>query len=430
MNLFKRLIFYSLIISSLILCKAAEAQDYDFEIPEEEETSKLEFNGNLDAIWGILRTNTASPIYGLQFFDQDKPGDYLSQYRLDFYFNGDYRYKQVGVTMRTFTQYTKEGPLELSFYELYGSLNLSPRLTFGVGKRRYNWGKGYAFNPVGYVDTEKDPENPDLALAGKSSLFLTYNRSFSSRLIQNLSLSAIVLPKEAEFLKKYSTFEDLSAALKLYVLTNNIDLDFMFYAGPNQTQSYGMDFSTNLRDNIEAHGEISYANNEEKNIIQDDVVQMTKVSGFSYLMGLRYLTTWNMTIIAEYYHNNSGLTKQEYQDYMAYLQNNLITGDADLIYATSSVMTSHFRSRNMMRDYLYIKASLPEPFKWLYSSVSIFTIYNLNDNSFIISPQIGYKPFTNSEILLWPSFLFGGDDSEYGSKLFKNKLEMWFRFYF
>jgi len=430
MNLLKRLILYSLIISSHILWKTAEAQDYDFEIPEEEEASKLEFNGNLDAIWGILKTNMGSPIYGLQFFGHDKPGEYLSQYHLDFYLNGDYRYKQVGFTMRTFSQYIKEGPLELSFYELYGSLNLSPRLTFGVGKHRYTWGKGYAFNPVGYVNTEKDPENPELALAGKISLYLKYNRSFSSGLIQNLSLSAIILQQEAHILDKYSKFKDLSAALKLYVLTNNIDLDFIFYAGPNQTQSFGMDFSTNLRENIEMHGEISYSNNEEKSIIQDDVVQMIKVSGFSYLMGLRYLTPWNMTIIAEYYHNNSGLTKQEYQDYQSYLRNNLITGDADLIFATRSVMTTHFRSKNMMRDYLYIKASQPEPFKWLYSSVSVFTIYNLNDNSFILSPQIGYKPFTNSEILLWPSFLFGGEDSEYGSKLFQNKLEMWFRFYF
>jgi len=235
---------------------------------------------------------------------------------------------------------------------------------------------------------------------------------------------------EAEILDKYSKFEDLSVALKLYVLTNNTDFDFMFYAGPNQTQSFGMDFSTNLRENIEMHGEISYSNNEEKNIIQDDVVQITKVSGFSYLIGLRYLTPWNMTIIAEYFHNNSGFTKQEYQDNQSYLRNNLITGDADLIYATRSVMTNHFRSKNMMRDYLYIKASQPEPFKWLYSSVSVFTIYNLNDNSFILSPQIAYKPFTNSEILFWPSFLFGSDDSEYGSKLFQNKLELWFRFYF
>ena len=430
MSLFKRLIYINLLISSPILWKTAEAQDYNFEIPEEEEVAKLEFNGNLDAKWGILQSNTTSPVYGLQLFGQDKPGDYLSQYRLDFYLNGDYRYKQVGFTMRTFSQYTKEGTLELSFYELYGSLNLSPRLTFGVGKRRYNWGKGYAFNPVGYVNTEKDPENPDLALAGKSSVYLNYNRSFSSGLIQNLSLSTIVLPEEAEILYKYSKLGDLSATVKLYMLTNNIDLDFMFYYGPNKIRRYGMDFSTNLRENIEVHGEVNYSNSEEMSVILNNTVQMNKVGGFSYLLGQRYLTAWNMTVIAEYYHNNNGLSRQEYQDYQAYLLTNLITGDADLINETLSVMTSSFHSKNLMRDYLYVKASLPEPFKWLYSSVSVFIIYNLNDNSFNLSPQIGYKPFTNSELLLWPSFLFGKDDSEYGSKHFRKKLEIWFRFHF
>jgi len=430
MRLSKRLIFYSLILSTLILWKTAVAQDYDFEIPEEEEAAKLEFSGNLDAIWGILRTNTASPIYGLQFFDQDKPDEYLSQYRLDFYFNGDYRYRQVGFTMRTFSQYTKEEPIDLSFFELYGSLNLSPRSTFSVGKRRYNWGKGYAFNPVGYVNTEKDPENPDLALAGKSSIYLKYNRSFSSELIQNLSLTTIVLPPEAEILDKYSNFDDLSAALKLYVLMNNIDLDFMFYAGQNQTRRYGMDFSTNLRENLEVHGEISYAKNDYIHLIQDSTVQMIKRDGFSYLLGLRYLNSLNITFIAEYYHNNSGLTHSEYKNYLDFLRNNLNSMDAELVSFSKSAMATSFRNKNPMQDYIYLKASLSEPFEWLYSSVSVFTIYNMNDNSFILSPQIGYKPFTNSEILFWPSIFLGDDNSEYGSKQFQSKVEMWFRFYF
>ena len=430
MSFFKRLIYYNLLISSSALWNTAKAQDYEFEIPAEEEGSKLEISGNLDAKWGILQSNSSSPVYGLQFFDQDKPGDYLSQYRLDFYLNGDYQYKQVGFTMRTFSQYTHEKTFALSFYELYGSLNLSPRFTFSVGKRRYNWGKGYAFNPVGYVNTEKDPENPDLALAGKSSVYLKYNRSIGSGFIQNLSLSAIVLPQEANILEKYSEFGDLSAAFKLYVLINNIDLDFMLDIGQDQMRRYGMDFSSNLRENIEIHGEVSYSNGEEMSIIKNNAVQMQEASGFSYLLGLRYLTSWNMTFIVEYYHNNNGLTSQEYRDYQEYLLNNLNTGDADLINETRSAMTSSFRSRNLMRDYIYVKASMPEPFKWLYSSISIFTIYNLNDNSFIISPQIAYKPFTNSEILFWPSFLFGKDNSEYGSKFFQKKLELWFRFHF
>jgi len=430
MSLSKRLVFYSLILFSILFWKTVQAQDYDFEIPEEEEASKLEINGNLDAKWGILRTNTGSPIYSLQFFGLDKPDEYLSQYRLDFYLNGDYRYKQVGFTMRTFSRYIKEEPLDLSFFELYGNLNLSPKLTMSVGKRRYNWGKGYAFNPVGYVNAEKDPENPDLALAGKSSLYLNYNRSFDSKLIQNFSLSTIILPQEAEILDKYSEFDGLSAALKLYLLTNNMDLDFMLYSGSNQTWRYGLDFSTNLRENVEVHGELSYSDNEEMSVIQSNTLQIEKSDGFSYLLGLRYLNTWNLTVIAEYYHNNRGLSKQEFQNYQAYLLNNFNTGEAEIINATRSLMTNSFRSKNLMQDYIYFKASLPEPFDWLYSSVSVFTIFNVNDNSFMLSLQISYKPFTNSEILLWPSVFFGNNDSEYGSKQVQSKLEMWFRFYF
>jgi len=430
MRLLKRVGFYSLILSFLILWKAAESQDYDFEIPAEEETAKLEFNGNLDAKWGILQTNTVSPFYGLQFFGQDKVDEYLSQYRLDFYLNGDYRLKQAGFTLRTFSQYTKEEPLDLSFFELYGSLNFSPRLSFSVGKRRYNWGKGYSFNPVGYVNAEKDPENPDLALAGKSSLYLKYNRSLNSSLIQNLSVTAIVLPQEAVILNKYSEFDALTEALKLYVLMGNVDLDFMFYSGPNQILRYGMDFSTNLRENLEVHGETSYAKNDYTYLIQDAQVQMSKTDGFSYLLGVRYLNSLNITFIAEYYHNNRGLTHSKYKNYLAFLEDNLDSMDDELISFSKSVIASNFRTKNLMRDYIYFKASLPEPFEWLYSSVSVFTIYNVNDNSFIFSPQIGYKPFTNSEILFWPSFFVGDDDSEYGSKQYQFKVETWFRFYF
>jgi hypothetical protein len=426
----KHIFFFSLILPILLFWGTAVAQDYEFDIPEEEETAIIEFSGNLDAIWGILQTNESSPFYGLQFFEQEKPAEFLSQYRLDFYFNGDYRYKQVGFTMRTFTQYTREEPIDLFLFELFGSLNLSPRLTLGIGKRRYNWGKGYAFNPVGYVNPEKDPENPDLAMTGKSSVFIKYNRSFTSGWIQNLSLSTIILPPEANILYKYADPENTSLAVKLYLLFQNIDLDIMAFTGKNQPHRLGMDFSTNLRENFEVHGEISYAKNDFTPVIENSLIRPSRRDGFSYLFGIRYLNSLNITFIAEYYHNNSGLTHSEYIDYLDLLRNNLNSSDPELISYSKSVLTTSLRTKNFMQDYVYFKASLPEPFEWLYSFVSIFTIYNINDNSFILSPQIGYRPFTNSEILFWPSLFLGDSNSEYGSKQFQNKVEMWFRFYF
>ena len=100
------------------------SQEYDFDIPQEED-AKIEFNGNLDAKWGMLQTRKSSPFFGLQFYDDPEKKDYLSQYRLDFYLDGVYRHKQVGLYMKTFYQYAREEPLSPSFYELFGSLNLS-----------------------------------------------------------------------------------------------------------------------------------------------------------------------------------------------------------------------------------------------------------------------------------------------------------------
>ncbi len=415
---------------NILFSGIAISQDYDFDIPEEEEEASIEFNGNLDAKWGILRARKESPLYRMNFFNTGNDDSYLSQNRLDFYFNGEYRHKQVGFLMKTFYQYTKEGPIDPTFFELYGSLNLTPRLSAGVGKRRYFWGKGYAFNPVGYVNTEKDPENPDLALAGIVSGYFNYNKSYESEWLQNMSFSGIVMPQEAEFNDKFSQADHTGIALKLYFLLRNIDIDFMMFQRQDEPQRYGFDFSTNIRTNLEIHGEVSYDKDDPKAFVQNNEILQKKISGTSYLFGLRYLTNLNTTIIAEYYRNNRGLNETEFTDVLNFLGNAMDSGDPEIVSQTRLDFTSRFQTRTFMRDYLYIKVSQPEPFSWLYSSIGAFTIYNLNDNSFTLSAQLGYKPFTNFEFLLWPTLFWGDGNSEYGSKQFETKVETWLRFFF
>jgi hypothetical protein len=410
------------------VCSSAFSQEYDFDIPEED--TKIEFSGNLDSKWGILQTRKSSPFFGLQFYDVPEKSNYLSRYRLDFYLNGEYRHKQIGFFMKTFYQYAKEEPLSPSFFELYGSLNLSPRFTMSIGKRRFNWGKGYAFNPAGYVNAEKDPENPDLALAGKSSVYFSYNRSFASGSLQNFSVGAILLPGEADINQKFVHADNIGAAFKLYFLMKNIDIDFMTAFKKNEPKQFGLDFSTNLKENVEIHSEFSYAHGENKYLIVDDFVSQQKIDGVSLLLGLRYLNRFNTTLIVEYYHNNSGLSKNEFSTYISYLQNTLDSDVPALINSAKLDMTTNFRSKTLMRDYLYVKLMQPEPFSWLYSSISMFTIFNLTDKSFLLSPQLSYKPYTNFEFLLWPVFFFGDNKTEYGSKQFKKKVEIWMRFYF
>jgi len=426
MRLIKKILLVALFSHSFT---SGFTQEYDFDIPEEEE-AKIEFNGNLDAKCGMLQTRKTSPFFGLQFYDVPEKSDYLSQNRLDFYLNGEYRHKQVGFFMKTFYQYAKEEPLSPSFFELYGSLNLSPRLSMSIGKRRFNWGKGYAFNPAGYVNAEKDPENPDLALAGKTSVYINYNRSFTSNLIQNFSVGAILLPPEAAINQKFASADKIGAAFKLYFFFRNIDIDFMTAFKKNEPQRFGVDFSANLRENVEIHSEISYAHGENKYLIVDDLVFQQKINGVSFLLGLRYLNRFNTTLIVEYYHNNSGQSKNEFASYVDYLQSSLESDIPEIINPAKLNMSTTFRSKTLMQDYLYVKLIQPEPFSWLYSSISMFSIFNLADKSFLISPQLSYKPYTNFEVLLWPVFFFGNNHAEYGSKQFKRKVEIWMRFYF
>jgi len=404
------------------------SQEYDFDIPEDE--AKLEFNGNLDAKWGMLQTQKSSPFYGLQFYDNSEKSDYLSQYRLDFYLDSTYRHKQIGFFMKTFYQYAKEEPLSPSFFELYGSLNISPRLSLSIGKRRFNWGKGYAFNPVGYVNAEKDPENPDLALAGKTSVYISYNRSFTSNLLQNFSAGAILLPPEADINQKFASADEISAALKLYFLVKNMDVDVMTIYKKDKLQQLGLDFSTNLRENLEIHAELSSAHDKIKYLIVDDLITQQKSDGVSYLLGLRYLNRFNTTFIAEYYRNNIGLSKNKFTSYINYLHNSIDSTIPEVIDSAKLNMSTMSVSKTLMQNYLYVKLIQPEPFSLVYTSISMFTIYNLADKSFLLSPQLSYKPYTNFEALLRPFLFFGGNTTEYGSKQFERKVEIWMRFYF
>ena len=280
----------------LVLIHPAVSQDYDFEIPEEEEEAAIALNGNLDAKWGVLKSQKESPLYGMNFFGTEQDAAYLSQYRLDLYFNGEYRHEQIGFSVKTFYQYTKEGPIDPIFLELQGSLNLTPKLSAALGKCRYFWGKGYAFNPVGYVNTEKDPENPDLALAGIVSGFISYNKSYESNWLQNVSLSAVIMPPEAEINDKFGQVDQTGIALKLYLLLRDIDIDVMMFQRQGEPQRYGLDFSTNVRTNLEIHGEVSYDRNDTKTFIEQDAIQQKQTDGTSYLFGIRYLTNLNTTI--------------------------------------------------------------------------------------------------------------------------------------
>jgi len=421
--------FLFIVAIALVPCGFLIAEDYSFEIPakEEKEESKLEWSGNLDERYFIFHSDQASPLYQLQFSDKENLSDYFSQYRVELYLDADYRTKDIGFHLKTHSTYYNDSESSFDLLEAYGNVNLSLSSFIQAGKRMYSWGKGYAFNPVGYVNPFKDPENPELAQAGILSIGFEKIKSFNSDFLKTIALTAIVIPPDEILSNRYGELENTDFAAKGYFLLWDIDIDVMGRYSKIDSSSIGVDFATNIRENIEVHGELSHFKDTPKSTIAKNALLITMEDGYSYLLGFRYLNRWQTTIIAEYYHNDAGLTKDEYGNYVDFLQN---SAKAQEIEQGLWYSRTYFRGSSLMQDYLYLKASQPEPFGWLYFTPSLYTIYNINDNSFVLAAPLIYRPFTNFEFMFWPTLLIGDDGTEYANKSFEQKYELRMKVHF
>jgi len=83
-----------------------------------------------------------------------------------------------------------------------------------------------------------------------------------------------------------------------------------------------------------------------------------------------------------------------------------------------------------MRDYLYLRASQKEPFDLLYFTPSLTGIFNMNDKSFSIAPEVLYTGIKNLELRLKTTFLVGDSYTEYGEKLSNYRIEFRVRYHF
>ena len=115
------------------------ADDYAFEIPEEEEEkSKLEWSGNLDERYFLFHTDQSSPLYQLQFSGKEDLSDYFSQYRLELYLDADYQTRDIGFHLKSHSTYYNDSETSFDLLEAYGNINLSLASFIQAGKRMYN----------------------------------------------------------------------------------------------------------------------------------------------------------------------------------------------------------------------------------------------------------------------------------------------------
>ncbi len=315
----------------------------------------------------------------------------------------------------------------------YFSVKPNASYAFSLGKKSYIWGKGYAWNPAGFINRHKDPNNPENAQEGYVTLEGDFIKSFQGSL-QTAALTLAVLPVWEDINEDFGEVNNVNLAAKLYLLYMDTDIDLIFLAGDSRSNRIGLDFSTNLAPHFEIHGEAAYIPELQKVVLhEDNSFSVEQSTAFSTLLGIRYLSENDITSIIEYYYNGGGYSEEEmarfYQIAAAGIAQNPALGTTLLDEARELSLKGYGRPQPG-QQYLYAKFTRKEPFDILYFTPGIIAMVNLEDQSYSIIPEAVYTGVTNWEFRLRFSLLNGDAYTEYGEKLNSNKLELRIRYFF
>jgi hypothetical protein len=439
-----------LILLLFFLCPLARAEEYKFEPSEiEKKPYHLGGFGEFRPVLNVLDKSAA--LYKVNFYNQNV-GDTTKEYNFRLQLEGSYEEGIARLFMRmnqdvnnTYQGWSSDGTL----YEGFLSLKPSNSWVIDIGKRTFKWGKGYAWNPVAFIDRPKDPTDPELALEGFWAGSIDYIRSFEGPL-KTFSFTPVLLPVINDEIngdiagpqlnlpgtKPPSASNQINMAGRFYFLLYDTDIDLIFFTGGSKTTRYGVDFSRNISTSLEVHGELALIEDFQKTFIdQNGNLQTSNYDHvWSYLLGIRYLSPKLTTYILEYYRNEAGFTKNEVQDFFSFVNKGystyLSTGNAALIQKASALTQGNFGKSTPMQDYLYLRLSQQEPFDILYFTPAITSVVNLNDQSFQLIPELLYTGITNLELRFRTYFLVGKGNSEFGEKPNDYRIEIRARYYF
>lgn len=377
-----------------------------------------------------------SSLYKLKFYNREE-GSAIEEYNAGLQLEGSYEKGISRLFVKTNTVYKSlytGGSQKTMIYEGYLSLKPSSSLKIDLGKKALKWGKGYAWNPLAFIDRPKNPDDPELSLEGFIVASADYIKSFSGQL-KTVSFTPVIIPVYEHVNDTFGTKNRLNFAGKLYLLLYDTDIDFVVLAGGSKSTRYGIDFSRNITPNFEMHGEFSFINDFRKKSI-DGIgnLQETVYDAKGYLLGIRYLTEKDTTYIFEYYRNDTGFTVNEMKDFFSYIDGGynayISTGNESALKRAASLTEGNYGRMNPMKDYLYLRIGQKEPFDILYFTPSITGIYNINDSSFSLSPELLYTGITNLELRLKATIIAGHGYSEYGEKQNDFRAEFRARYYF
>ena len=409
--------------------------DLDFKI-EEKEKKPYSINADIEAKETIKFFNQNSLLFIQKYLDK-KSEDMDWQTDLDLTVEGRYQQDSIKIYGRFngLFYYNDDENLEFErgIEEAYISFLPCFSLSVVAGKKVHKWGKGYAFSPSAFFSRPKDLDDPDASLEGYYSVSADYIKSMEGPL-QTIAITPVFMPVSRDLNYEIGPKDELIWGGKFYFFAFDTDLDFMFLISDNMNNRFGIDFSKNLTPSFEIHGDLALVKDYHQYIIDEyGNTYEQEYTAFNFLLGLRYLSNQDTTYILEYYRNGQGYSGREYDNYLTFIEKGydqyLATSSKTSI-LKSKTYAAYYNQQAAMKDYLYLKISQKDPFDILYFVPAITFVYNINDQSASIIPQVTYSPLTNCSLDLKTGFLLGKSKTEYGEKINKAKIDLSITYYF
>jgi hypothetical protein len=321
---------------------------------------------------------------------------------------------------------------DLAVRDLYlnGSLG---RFQLSAGRKILRWSNGYAFSPAGILDPVRDPADPQDRLGrsqGRDLVQLDYYQGG-----QTLTV-ALASPTR---LWGRPVGDQGIVAVRYHVVLKSLELAASAGFRPTAKDTGALGFNYTVGDHVGIHGEVAASRGTDalypRSILRENratlfgsdftapLRQKERAASLRYLLGLNYTFGNGLNVIAEYYHNDEGLTSGEWSNFTAqaaYSRTLFETGSFPPVHEGRSLPELNvlqamqvLRGGSVRRNYFFLRGARTQLQGRL--QVNALALVGLDDRSLVVSPEISFSPA--SRILVYGrGTLFGGGRwTEYGS---------------
>lgn len=366
-------------------------------------------------------------LYQLKYFNQQREKRSLAD-QLQIQLLGKHEWEKLrffwNLSSSAQTVKTDDLKRENGLEEACLTLQSNSGLSWRAGKKILSWGKAHAWNPLSFLDSPREPFDPDRPRDGLIILGAEYDRKFfhESDPLQSLTFTPLIFPVQKKVNEKFGQPNHWNLAGKLSLLFWNTEFDFVALKGKSRPERYGLGFSRGTP--LEVYGNFWVTPQYEK-VFLDKSGQLWKTgyTAFGSLLGLRYEEGW-LSWIVEYYRNKAGFTREEMHNYYQYVHD--ITGGGSdggseenqpYVERLTRLTEKYYQRPDLMQEYAHIQINQKNPLQIQYLTWSIAGIWNLQDRSFAVCPQLRYNSTGDLTVGLKGTLWAGDPYTEFGEKV-------------